>query len=87
MRSCIACGNKTAKRDLLRIVAGPDGGIAFDTGGKLSGRGAYLCAACAGNPEKVSKARLEYKLRTDIADARWQAVAADLKEHIRTPVS
>lgn len=78
LRSCIACKNKTAKRDLLRIVSKPDGGIALDSGGKLSGRGAYLCAKCAAKPQDIRKGRLERTLRTKIANEQWQAVTAEL---------
>ena len=85
MRSCIACSNKTAKRDLLRIVAKPDGSIAFDAGGKLSGRGAYLCPDCAGNTGEIRRGRLEHTLRTGIADAQWHEVVAAMKEHLEAP--
>ena len=80
-RSCIACKSKTAKRDLLRIVAKPDGGIAFDSGGKLSGRGAYLCAKCAAKPQNIRKGRLEHTLRTKIANEEWQAIKAELTDY------
>jgi len=33
-----------SKRELIRIVRKPDGGIAIDRTGKVSGRGAYLCS-------------------------------------------
>ena len=87
MRSCIACRAKTAKRELLRIVATPEGGIVFDARGKISGRGAYVCADCAGSPENIKKGRLEHTLRTGIAEAQWDEVVTDLKAHINTPIN
>ena len=42
-RTCIACRQVKAKRDLVRIVKTPNDGIVIDTNGKKSGRGAYLC--------------------------------------------
>ncbi len=47
-RTCIACGQKTDKRRLIRLVyvpdeAPPEGGVLVDPTGKRSGRGAYLC--------------------------------------------
>ena len=86
MRSCIACSSKTAKRELLRIVAKPDGGIAFDASGKLSGRGAYLCLDCAGSSERIRRGRLERTLRTGIADAQWHEMVAAMKEYLEAPV-
>lgn len=87
LRSCVACSSKTAKRELLRIVAKPDGEIAFDTGGKLSGRGAYLCSTCASNSDNVRRGRLEHTLRTAIADAQWREVVAQIKEHLEAPIA
>ena len=86
MRSCIACSSKTAKRELLRIVAKPDGGIAFDANGKLSGRGAYLCPDCAGSSGRIRKGRLERTLRTAITDAQWEEVVAAMNGNLEAPV-
>ena len=82
LRSCIACREKTAKRELLRVVAKPGGGITFDASGRLSGRGAYLCMNCAQGAENIRKGRLEHTLRTSIADAQWNELMADLKSHV-----
>jgi uncharacterized protein len=43
LRTCIACHQERAKRDLIRIVHTPEGQIEIDPKGKRSGRGAYLC--------------------------------------------
>ena len=43
MRTCIACREEKPKRELLRVVRTPEGNVVFDTTGKLSGRGAYVC--------------------------------------------
>lgn len=42
-RRCIGCMETKEKRDLIRVVRAPDGGISIDFTGKKSGRGAYLC--------------------------------------------
>ena len=42
-RSCIGCGTKKDKKDLIRIVRTPDGDIVLDRTGKKAGRGAYVC--------------------------------------------
>ncbi len=46
-RQCIACRTNKPKRELLRIVRNPQGILSFDAKGKVSGRGAYLCASTA----------------------------------------
>jgi predicted RNA-binding protein YlxR (DUF448 family) len=43
MRTCITCYEKRPKRLLIRLVRTPVGSIEVDPGGKLSGRGAYVC--------------------------------------------
>jgi len=43
-RTCVACRESNAKRELVRIVRAPDGSVTIDTSGKRSGRGAYLCS-------------------------------------------
>jgi predicted RNA-binding protein YlxR (DUF448 family) len=42
-RTCVACRQTNAKRQLVRIVRSPDGSVTIDPSGKRSGRGAYLC--------------------------------------------
>jgi predicted RNA-binding protein YlxR (DUF448 family) len=47
VRTCIGCGTKRPKAELVRIVA-LDGKAKVDAAGRLSGRGAYVCGrACA----------------------------------------
>ena len=43
MRQCVGCREMKPKRDLLRIVRTPEGGVMMDPTGKKNGRRAYLC--------------------------------------------
>lgn len=43
-RTCVACRQARAKRELVRIVRTVDGSVLIDPTGKKSGRGAYLCS-------------------------------------------
>jgi uncharacterized protein len=43
VRTCVACREKDAKREYVRIVRTPDDQVVIDPTGKLNGRGAYLC--------------------------------------------
>ena len=65
-RTCIACRQIKAKRDLIRIVKTKDEGIVIDANGKKPGRGAYLCKTkeCWENGLKGN--RLEYVMRTTL---------------------
>ena len=42
-RTCVACRQAGAKRELVRIVRTVGGSVLIDPTGKKSGRGAYLC--------------------------------------------
>nr|MBN1229085.1 YlxR family protein [Anaerolineae bacterium] len=55
-RTCVVCKQVASKRTLTRLVRQPDGRIQIDPGGKMPGRGAYICqnpdcwrTAAAGN--------------------------------------
>ena len=73
-RTCISCGVKTDKRELLRIVSVTDGGVEVDSTGKRNGRGAYVCTSCRRSSECLRRNRLEYSLRTKIDEDKWQAL-------------
>jgi uncharacterized protein len=57
IRTCVACRETDQKRELLRVVRLPDGTVEFDAKGKLSGRGAYVCASkeCIQTAQKQKK--------------------------------
>ena len=43
MRQCVGCREMKAKKELVRVVRGPEGTISLDFRGKAPGRGAYVC--------------------------------------------
>ena len=51
-RQCMGCRERKAKRDMIRVVRGTDGTVSLDFGGKMHGRGAYICP----DPECLKKA-------------------------------
>ena len=71
LRTCVSCDLKTAKRDLLRVVAHPEVGVVVDSGGRQNGRGAYVCSSCRRSPQKLNRGRLERSLRTKIDRSSW----------------
>ena len=42
-RQCMGCRERKAKRELIRVVRTPEGSVSLDFGGKMNGRGAYIC--------------------------------------------
>jgi predicted RNA-binding protein YlxR (DUF448 family) len=71
IRTCVSCGLKAAKRELLRIVSSPDGRVEVDSLGKLNGRGAYLCAECRSKPATLRRGKIEHSLKTGITEEEW----------------
>ena len=66
-RTCVICGTKTSKRDLVRVVRTPSGECAVDTTGKLSGRGAYLCHQPSCWDKALRGGRLGHALRGEVS--------------------
>ncbi len=66
-RSCIGCGLKKDKSDLLRIVRSPEGEFSLDPSGRKNGRGAYICMnpACLEKAEKRKALQRSFKAEVD----------------------
>ncbi len=66
-RSCIGCGLKKDKGDLLRIVRSPEGEFSLDPSGRKNGRGAYICKdpACLEKAEKRKALQRSFKAEAD----------------------
>lgn len=62
LRICVGCREKKPKRELLRLVRTPEGTICLDPGGKMSGRGAYICRREACLARALKGNRLEKNL-------------------------
>ena len=77
IRTCVACRETDEKRDLLRVVRLPDGSISFDVMGKISGRGAYVCATaeCIALAKKQKKLERSLKV-SQIAEALFLELGA-----------
>ena len=82
MRQCMGCRERKAKRELIRIVRCTDGEVRLDFGGKVNGRGAYICP----NPEclkKVQKSKaLERSLEVPIPDEVYNRLAKEMEAGI-----
>lgn len=80
-RTCLACGRKTAKTDLLRIARNKAGSFSVDFQQQLPGRGAYVCRtpACAELLKK--KKGLHHGFRQPVPVEIYERVIAILREH------
>ena len=78
LRQCMGCRERKAKKELIRVVRGTDGTVTLDFGGKLNGRGAYICP----NPGCLQKAQkskaLERSLETEIPEEVYLRLAKEM---------
>lgn len=65
-RSCMGCGRKAHKSELLRFVVGPEGQLLFDPGQQALGRGGYLCRRESCLDRAAKKRRISFRFRKDV---------------------
>jgi predicted RNA-binding protein YlxR (DUF448 family) len=64
IRTCISCGAKRSKRELMRLVANGEGQLIRDDEGKVQGRGAYVCNSESCREQLSKNRRLGRRFRT-----------------------
>jgi len=74
-RTCVACRQVRAKRELIRIVRVSDESVEIDETGKKSGRGAYLCRMAPCWELALAKGALGRALKMRLTSAQ--------EEHLR----
>lgn len=79
LRKCTGCGEMKPKRELIRVVKGPEGDISLDVTGKKAGRGAYVCPCldCLADARKAKRLEKAFSCRIP------EAVYAQLEEEMR----
>ncbi len=81
LRKCIGCGEMKSKRELIRVVKGPEGDISLDATGKKAGRGAYVCP-CSDCLTAARKARrLEKAFSCRIPEAVYTQLEEELNAY------
>lgn len=68
-RSCIACGVKVDKRQLVRLVRSQDGSVLIDYLRIKTGRGAYLCPNSSCWEAAVGRNAIDYHLKVSHSSA------------------
>ena len=78
-RQCMGCRERKNKRDMIRVVRTPEGAVNLDFGGKMNGRGAYICPnhECL---KKVQKSKaLERSLEIPIPDEVFDRLSKEME--------
>ena len=78
-RQCMGCRERKAKKEMIRVVRGTDGVVSLDFGGKMNGRGAYICpkSECL---KKAQRAKaLERSLEVAIPEEVYDRLAKEIE--------
>lgn len=80
LRKCTGCGEMKPKKELVRVVKGPDGDISLDLTGKKAGRGAYVCpdTSCLEAARKARRFEKAFSCRIP------EQVYTQMEEELRT---
>ena len=78
VRTCVVTRVKRSKRELIRIVRTPEGGVRCDPSGRMNGRGAYLSL----EPGSVQKALARGILSKQLGVSIDGKQAESLIEHV-----
>ena len=83
-RTCVACRQGSAKRELVRVVRATDGSVRIDPTGKLSGRGAYLCQTPTCWQSALTRGGLPRALKIDTSPDGDFATLSDYASRLST---
>ena len=80
MRQCVGCREMKPKKELIRVVKSPEGGICLDFRGKAPGRGAYVCPDGACLKKAIMAKALERAFETAIPQEIYDALVQRMEE-------
>lgn len=74
----MGCGEHFPKNALIRVLRTPEGEIVLDLGGKMSGRGAYICKSASCLKKARKSRRIEASLECSIPDVVYERMEEEL---------
>lgn len=80
LRQCIGCRQPMEKKNMIRIIRNPEGGIELDASGKKNGRGAYVCRSQECLTKAMKSKGLERSFRLQIPEEIYQQLSKELSE-------
>ena len=79
-RQCMGCRERKAKRELIRVVRGPEGTVSLDFSGKAPGRGAYLCPNAECLKKDIRSKALDRSLETQIPQQVYERLEKEMEQ-------
>ena len=81
-RQCLGCNAHKPKGELLRVVRTPEGDVRLDFGGKMNGRGAYICRDVDCLRKARKSRRIDRNLTCEIPEEVYDRMEKELKENV-----
>ena len=78
-RQCMGCRERKPKRDMIRVVRGVDGTVSLDFGGKMNGRGAYICPNSDCLKKALRSKALDRSLEVTIPEEVYERLAKEME--------
>ena len=79
MRMCVGCREMKPKRELIRAVRSPEGGVSLDPTGKKAGRGAYVCYSAECLRRALKQKQLDRALEAKVEEAVSQQLTETMR--------
>ena len=79
-RQCMGCRERKEKREMIRVVRSPEGGVSLDFRGKAPGRGAYICPDMACLKKAIRSKALERSLEVAIPEEIYARLEQEMEE-------
>ncbi len=74
IRTCVSCGRKAPKKELIRVGKEPSGVVGVNWGG----RGAYVCKDAQCVETAIRRKLLAKRLRVDASLVHWLKLSEEL---------
>ena len=78
-RQCMGCRERKAKRELIRVVRTPEGEVNLDFGGKMNGRGAYICPDMECLKKAIRSKALDRSLEVTIPEEVYDRLQKEME--------
>jgi uncharacterized protein len=80
-RTCVGCGARRAKGEMVRVCRDPDGNVFVDGTGRSPGRGCYVCPDASCSESARRKRSISRSLKGDVPENVYKELgrAAELR--------
>ena len=78
-RQCMGCRERKPKREMIRVDRGTDGTVSLDFGGKMNGRGAYICPDMECLKKAIRSKALDRSLEVTIPEEVYDRLQKEME--------